>query len=87
MGARTAGPDPAPTTGWGTPVAIGFGDAYLERLAGEHRRLEWLLAETVHRLDDHQRLLAAGLTDRGVHRVDTGGFVIRRVGRGRVEIL
>lgn len=87
MGARTAGPDPATTATWGTPVAIPFGDVYLERLAREHRRLEWLLAETVHRLDDHQRLLSAGLTDRGVHRVDTGAFVIRRHGRHQVEIL
>lgn len=78
-------PRPEPT--WGSPVRLPFGDAYVARLATEHRRLEHLLAETEHQLGERQRLLGAALAERNLMRLDVGGFVVRRVGRGRIEIL
>lgn len=67
-------------------VALPFGDAYLGRLALEHRRLEHLAAAATHEITKREAQLLAGLTSRNLTRLHLDGLTIRRVGRNGLTV-
>ena len=66
----------------GEPVILPYGDAYLLRLAREHRRLEHAVTVTLQELELRKAELAAGMVARNLTSLDLAEVTITRTRAG-----